>query len=69
MTPEEIKQYLKDNLRIYADVEDFGNQQLVIKLCLGREVISETTIWDAWLKKQKTNKIINKEEDYEDRNY
>lgn len=51
MTPEEIKQYLKDNLRIYADVEDFGNQQLVIKLCLGREVISETTIWDAWLGK------------------
>ncbi len=50
MTPEEIKQYLKDNLRIIADVEDF-DKQLTIKLCLGREVISETTIWDTWLKK------------------
>ncbi len=51
MKPEDIKQYLKDNLRIFADVEDFSNHQLVIKLCLGREIISETTIWDAWLKK------------------
>ena len=51
MTPEEIKQYLKDNLNIYADVEDFGNHQITIKLCIGREVISETTIWDTWLKK------------------
>lgn len=50
MKQEEIKQYLKDNLRIIADVEDFDNH-LTIKICIGREVISTTTIWDDWLKK------------------
>lgn len=44
---EEIKKYLKENLRIYADFEDceHSSGRLVITLSLGRETISETKIW------------------------
>lgn len=46
---EEIKKYLKENLRIYADFEDLGFEdgagRMVITLMLGSEKISETKIW------------------------
>lgn len=51
---EEIKKYLKENLRIYADYEDLpfpsDDGRMVITLMLGREKISETKIWvkSAW---------------------
>ena len=45
MKEEEMKQYLKDNLRIHADFEDGFDKKLVITLSLGREVISETKLW------------------------
>lgn len=40
---EEIKQYLKDNLRIYADIEEYSCK-LVLTLMVGREKVSENTI-------------------------
>lgn len=50
MNEEEIKKYLKDNLRIFADFEDKcwntpDAKRLVITLSLGREVINETKLW------------------------
>ena len=43
---EEIKKYLKNNLRIVTDFEDFSNsRRLVTTLMLGKEVISESKIW------------------------
>ena len=45
---EEIQKYLKENLKIFADYEDYpghmGNK-LVITLTLGREKISEAKIF------------------------
>lgn len=43
MKEEEIKQYLKDNLRIYADIEEYSCK-LVLTLMVGREKVSETKI-------------------------
>ena len=46
MSREELKQYLKENLRIYADFEDgIPAKRIVITLSLGREKISETKLW------------------------
>ena len=48
MNEQELKQYLKDNLHIYADFEDgLANKRLVITLSLGRdrEKISETKLF------------------------
>ena len=47
MDEEQIRQYLKDNLHIYVDLNDnySGGAYHVISLCLGREIISETKIW------------------------
>lgn len=48
MNEQEIKNYIKDNLRIYADIEEnFARdaKRLVITLSLGREVFNETKIW------------------------
>ncbi len=51
MTQEELKKYMKDNLRIYADFEDGrwndpdAKRLLVITLSLGREIISKTKLW------------------------
>lgn len=47
MEKEELKQYLMQNLRINADIEDGRvGKRLVITLSLGRcEVIDETKLW------------------------
>lgn len=50
MNEEEIKKYLKDNLRVHVDFEDgHGNfttaKRLVVTLRLGREVINESKLW------------------------
>lgn len=44
MNEKEIKKYLMDNLRIYADIEDYPKKRLVITLMLGRERINDTKI-------------------------
>ena len=50
MNEAEIKKYLKDNLRVVADIEEGcwntpDAKRLVITLMLGREVINETKLW------------------------
>ena len=49
MNEEELKQYLMDNLRIFADFEDGWNthdtKRLVITLSLRGEVINEIKLW------------------------
>jgi hypothetical protein len=43
MSKEEIIQFLKDNLTIHLEVEDYGSSnQVNIKLCLDGEEISST---------------------------
>ena len=49
MNEEELKKYIHDNLRIYADLEDIyfrpnSPKRLVITLTLGSEKISETKL-------------------------
>ena len=47
MNEEQIRQYLRANLRIYVDINDnySGGKYHVISLALGREIISETKLW------------------------
>lgn len=50
MNEEEIKKYLRDNLRIHVDFEDrhYNSptaKRLVVTLRLGREVINESKLW------------------------
>ena len=46
MSKEEIKQYIKDNLRIHADFEDGRcEKRLVLTITLEREKVSETKLY------------------------
>ena len=51
MNEEQIKQYLMDNLRVYAEIDEEvtsrlpNMKRLVVTLSLGREVISQSKLW------------------------
>jgi hypothetical protein len=49
LTLEQVRQFMKDNLRIYADIEEAyvghdSPKRIVISLSLGKEILSETKL-------------------------
>lgn len=49
LTLEQVRRFMKDNLRIYADIEEVyigcdSPKRLIISLSFGKEILSETKL-------------------------